>query len=237
VTGTISWGTGGADQYYEGEDVFSFIKTPLAYIDTQVFDGTTLSDDVIDKDLILVGGPHVNSVVDYLNDTGYLYLYYVVDRLFYPADVDPTTGEPNYYDLAYALGLTGMPWPEENIPKYTTGLGAIQFTAHWDGDLGPAASWDVDDSDPWGTEVGSVENWILVVAGTDRFGTYAASVALADPTKLIYETAPNFCNTSFVIVIGVTPYAVAPPVVPGVAPVVMVLVGTSPGVTPIGVGP
>ncbi len=237
VTGTISWGTGGADQYYEGEDVFSFIKTPLAYIDTQVFDGTTLSDDVIDKDLILVGGPHVNSIVDYLNDTGYLYLYYVVDRLFYPADVDPTTGEPNYYDLAYALGLTGMPWPEENIPRYTTGLGAIQFTAHWDGDLGPAASWDVDDSDPWGTEVGSVENWILVVAGTDRFGTYAASVALADPTKLIYETAPNFCNTSFVIVIGVTPYAVAPPVVPGVAPVVMVLVGTSPGVTPIGVGP
>ncbi|MHA1741309.1 MAG: hypothetical protein ACTSVD_04355, partial [Candidatus Thorarchaeota archaeon] len=119
VTGAITWGPGGADQYYEGEDVFSFIKTPLAYIDTQVFDGTTLSDDVIDKDLILVGGPHVNSVVDYLNDSGYLYLYYVVDKLFYPADIDPTTGEPNYYDLAYALGLTGMPWPEENIPKYT----------------------------------------------------------------------------------------------------------------------
>jgi len=239
VTGAITWGPGGADQYYEGEDVFSFIKTPLAYIDSQVFDGTILSADVIDKDLILVGGPHVNSVVDYLNDSGYLYLYYVVDKLFYPADIDPTTGEPNYYDLAYALGLTGMPWPEENIPKYTTGLGAIQFTAKWNGATGPAAAWDVSDSDPWGTdpgEPGDVENWILVVAGTDRFGTYAASVALADPTKIIYETAPNFCNTSFVIVIGVTPYAVAPAVVPGVAPVVMVLVGTTPGVTPIGVG-
>ncbi|RLG50344.1 MAG: hypothetical protein DRO00_08830, partial [Thermoproteota archaeon] len=187
VTGAITWGPGGADQYYEGEDVFSFIKTPLAYIDTQVFDGTTLSDDVIDKDLILVGGPHVNSIVDYLNDSGYLYLYYVVDKLFYPADIDPTTGEPNYYDLAYALGLTGMPWPEENIPKYTTGLGAIQFTARWNGKTGPAASWTHSDSDPWGVEIGSVENWILVVAGTDRFGTYAASVALADPTKIIYE--------------------------------------------------
>ena len=236
VTGAITWGPGGADQYYEGEDVFSFIKAPLAYIDSQVFDGTTLSDDVIDKDLILVGGPHVNSVVDYLNDSGYLYLYYVVDKLFYPADIDPTTGEPNYYDLAYALGLTGMPWPEENIPKYTTGLGAIQFTARWNGRTGPAASWDTDDPDPWGVEIGSVENLILVVSGTDRFGTYAASVALADPTKIIYETAPNFCNTSFVIVIGVTPYAVAPTIVPGVAPVVMVLVGTTPGETPIGVG-
>ncbi|RLG49522.1 MAG: hypothetical protein DRO00_09880, partial [Thermoproteota archaeon] len=113
---------------------------------------------------------------------------------------------------------------------------AIQFTARWNGRTGPAASWTHSDSDPWGVEVGSVENWILVVAGTDRFGTYAASVALADPTKIIYETAPNFCNTSFVIVIGVTPYAVAPAIVPGVAPVVMVLVGTTPGVTPIGVG-
>ncbi|MEM4977175.1 MAG: hypothetical protein QXT64_07625, partial [Desulfurococcaceae archaeon] len=87
------------------EEVYSFVRAPIAYMSDWVFDGKTLSDDVKNKKLILVGGPLVNSLVKYLNDTGNLYILYKTDGkvtwLYNPL------GAPGERDinLTYALSL------------------------------------------------------------------------------------------------------------------------------------
>ncbi|RDD52893.1 MAG: S-layer protein, partial [Candidatus Korarchaeota archaeon NZ13-K] len=192
------------------EEVYSFVRAPIAYMDSWVFDGKTLSDDVKNKKLILVGGPLVNSLVKYLNDTGNLYILYKTDGkvtwLYNPL------GAPGERDinLTYALSLIDPTIDPTYVYKIEggNGLGVIQYAK----------------SNPW-----NPDKEILVVAGTDRFGTLSASIALADPTKLANITISTFYNAGVgktapaVIVIGIRPTTVPAKVV--VQPVLVVPVG------------
>ncbi len=192
------------------EEVFSFIRAPIAYMDDWVFDGETLSEDVVDKNLILVGGPLVNTLVDYLNDTGNLYILYKTDGktswLYNPQ------GAPGERDinLTYAIKLIDPTIDTTYVYKVEggNGLGVIQYAK----------------SNPW-----NEDKAILVVAGTDRFGTLAASIALADPTKLANTTIQTYYNAGVgdnapaVIVIGIRPTTVPTRVT--VQPVLVVPVG------------
>jgi len=151
------------DQVFELEDVFSFVKAPLVWTDYQFLDENyeVINPDLADKNLILVGGPVVNRAVDYLNDTGLLWIVYVGDRLydmrFYHDGVYEDEG---YVDLERV-----RTWIGAHTVSFVGGLGVIQYAME----------------DPWGEE----DNYILVVAGNNRYGTYAAAVALADPTKVV----------------------------------------------------
>lgn len=192
------------------EEVFSFIRAPIAYMDDWVFDGETLSEDVVNKNLILVGGPLVNTLVDYLNDTGNLYILYKTDGktswLYNPQ------GAPGERDinLTYAIKLIDPTIDTTYVYKVEggNGLGVIQYAK----------------SNPW-----NEDKVILVVAGTDRFGTLAASIALADPTKLANTTIQTYYNAGVgdkapaVIVIGIRPTTV--PTRVAVQPVLVVPVG------------
>ncbi|MEM0192454.1 MAG: hypothetical protein QXJ48_04880, partial [Candidatus Korarchaeum sp.] len=96
------------------------------------------------------------------------------------------------------------------------GLGVIQYAK----------------SNPW-----NPDREILVVAGTDRYGTLSASIALADPTKLANITISTFYEAGVtkevagvtkeiapaVIVIGIRPTTVPTKVV--IQPVLVVAVG------------
>ncbi|MEM3869920.1 MAG: S-layer protein, partial [Candidatus Korarchaeum sp.] len=192
------------------EEVYSFVRAPIAYMSDWVFDGKTLSDDVKNKKLILVGGPLVNSLVKYLNDTGNLYILYKTDGkvtwLYNPL------GAPGERDinLTYALSLIDPTIDPAYVYKIEggNGLGVIQYAK----------------SNPW-----NPDREILVVAGTDRFGTLSASIALADPTKLANITISTFYNAGVgktapaVIVIGIRPTTVPAKVV--IQPVLVVPVG------------
>ena len=192
------------------EEVFSFIRAPIAYMDDWVFDGETLSEDVVNKNLILVGGPLVNTLVDYLNDTGNLYILYKTDGktswLYNPQ------GAPGERDinLTYAIKLIDPTIDTTYVYKIEggNGLGVIQYAK----------------ANPW-----NEDKLILVVAGTDRYGTLAASIALADPTKLANTTIQTYYNAGegdnapAVIVIGIRPTTV--PTRVAVQPVLVVPVG------------
>ncbi len=197
------------------EEVYSFVRAPIAYMDEWVFDGESLSEDVVDKALILVGGPLVNTVVKYLNDTGNLYILYKTDGrstwLYNPL------GAPGEQDinLSYAISLIDPTIDTKYVYKYkdeTNGLGVIQYAKE----------------NPW-----NPDKPILVVAGTDRFGTLAASIALADPTKLANITIQTYYNAGVgdtapaVIVIGIRPTTV--PTRVAVQPVLVVPVGLPAG--------
>ncbi len=151
------------DQVFELEDVFSFVKAPLVWTDYQFLDENyeVINPDLADKNLILVGGPVVNRAVDYLNDTGLLWIVYVGDRLydmrFYHDGIYEDEG---YVDLERV-----RTWIGAHTVSFVGGLGVIQYAKE----------------DPWGEE----DNYILIVAGNNRYGTYAAAVALADPTKVV----------------------------------------------------
>ncbi len=193
------------------EEVFSFIRAPIAYMDSWVFDGENLSENVMDKNLILVGGPLVNTLVSYLNDTGNLYILYKTDGkttwLYNPQ------GAPGEQDinLSYAISLIDPTIDTKYVYKVEggNGLGVIQYAK----------------SNPWNSD-----KLILVVAGTDRYGTLAASIALSDPTKLANTTIQTFYQAGMdedhapaVIVIGIRPTTV--PTRVSVSPVLVVPVG------------
>ncbi|MEM3929610.1 MAG: S-layer protein, partial [Candidatus Korarchaeum sp.] len=192
------------------QEVYSFVRAPIAYMSDWVFDGKTLSDDVKNKKLILVGGPLVNSLVKYLNDTGNLYILYKTDGkvtwLYNPLGA---AGERDI-NLTYALSLIDPTIDPAYVYKIEggNGLGVIQYAK----------------SNPW-----NPDREILVVAGTDRFGTLSASIALADPTKLANITISTFYNAGVgktapaVIVIGIRPTTVPAKVV--IQPVLVVPVG------------
>ncbi len=176
------------NQIFELEDVFSFVKAPLVWLDYQFLDENyQLADKAEEaglpnKNLILVGGPVVNRVVDYLNDSGLLWIVYVGDRLydtrftlvtsknqikngsFGDIVVGGQIQEDGYLDLSKVSIMVGAP-----TASFIGGLGVIQYAK----------------DDPWGEEMGYKENYILVVAGNNRYGTYAAAVTLADPTKIV----------------------------------------------------
>ncbi len=193
------------------EEVFSFIRAPIAYMDSWVFDGKNLSEDVVNKNLILVGGPLVNTLVKYLNDTGNLYILYKTDGkttwLYNPQ------GAPGERDinLSYAIKLIDPTIDTSYVYKVEggNGLGVIQYAK----------------SNPWNSD-----KLVLVVAGTDRYGTLAASIALSDPTKLANTTIQTFYQAGMdkdhapaVIVIGIRPTTV--PTRVSVSPVLVVPVG------------
>ncbi len=193
------------------EEVFSFIRAPIAYMDSWVFDGKNLSEDVMDKNLILVGGPLVNTLVNYLNETGNLYILYKTDGkttwLYNPQ------GAPGERDinLSYAIKLIDPTIDTSYVYKVEggNGLGVIQYAK----------------SNPW-----NKDKLVLVVAGTDRYGTLAASIALSDPTKLANTTIQTFYQAGMdkdhapaVIVIGIRPTTV--PTRVSVSPVLVVPVG------------
>ncbi|RSN70022.1 S-layer protein [Candidatus Korarchaeum cryptofilum] len=192
------------------EEVFSFVRAPIAYMDSWVFDGKALSDDVKNKKLILVGGPLVNSLVKYLNDTGALYILYKTDgKVTWLYNPLAAPGERNV-NLTYALSLIDPTIDPSYVYKIEggNGLGVIQY----------AKSNPLTDKE------------ILVVAGTDRFGTLSASIALADPTKLANTTTiSTYYNAGVgkvapaVIVIGIRPTTVPTKVV--IQPVLVVPVG------------
>ncbi|MEM3371416.1 MAG: S-layer protein [Candidatus Korarchaeum sp.] len=196
------------------EEVYSFVRAPIAYMSDWVFDGKTLSDDVKNKKLILVGGPLVNSLVKYLNDTGNLYILYKTDgKVTWLYNPDGAAGEKDI-NLTYALSLIDATIDPKYVYKIEggNGLGVIQYAK----------------SNPW-----NPDREILVVAGTDRYGTLSASIALADPTKLANITISTFYNAGVgktapaVIVIGIRPTITVPKVV--IQPVLVVAVGLPPG--------
>ena len=193
------------------EEVFSFVRAPIAYMDSWVFDGKKLSEDVVNKNLILVGGPLVNTLVNYLNDTGNLYVLYKTDGkttwLYNPQ------GAPGERDinLSYAIKLIDPTIDTSYVYKVEggNGLGVVQYAK----------------SNPWNSD-----KLVLVVAGTDRYGTLAASIALSDPTKLANTTIQTFYQAGMdkdhapaVIVVGIRPTTV--PTRVSVSPVLVVPVG------------
>jgi hypothetical protein len=190
------------DQIFEKEAVFSFVKMPIIYLDSWVFVNNTLSKDLVDKDLILIGGPAVNTVVKYLNDVKVLDVTFKLVNTTWALEYAGKT-----YDLDTVLkilvdsGYLTAPISKDYIYRVEggNGLGVIEYAK----------------KNPFGS------GNILVVAGTDRYGTLAASVALADPTKLVASTAPVFyaagrTTPNAVIVLGIKP-TVVPPAVPPAA--------------------
>jgi len=199
------------DQIFEREAVFSFVKMPIIYLDSWVFVNNTLSDAVKNKDLILIGGPAVNTIVKYLNDAKLLDVTFKQVNGVWALEYAGKT-----YNLDYVLKLLYdqgyIPTPTVSSLVYRVeggnGLGVVEYAK----------------KNPFGS------GNILVVAGTDRYGTLAASVALADPTKLYSETAPFFYAAgrgnvpNAVILVGIKP--TPPPAVvypPTITPVVVAI--------------
>jgi len=198
------------DQIFEGEAVFSFVKMPIIYLDSWVFVNNTLSDAVKDKDLILIGGPAVNTIVKYLNDAKLLDVTFTQVNGVWALSYKGKT-----YDLDTVLkilvdqGYLPVPISKEYVYRVEggNGLGVVEYAT----------------KNPFGS------GNILVVAGTDRYGTLAASVALADPTKLASSTAPVFYAAgrtapNAVILLGIKPTAVPPPAVPAALTPVIVAI-------------
>jgi len=198
------------DQIFEGEAVFSFVKMPIIYLDSWVFVNNSLSDAVKDKDLILVGGPAVNTIVKYLNDAKLLDVTFKQVNGVWALEYAGKT-----YDLDTVLkilvdqGYLPAPISKDYVYRVEggNGLGVVEYAK----------------KNPFGS------GNILVVAGTDRYGTLAASVALADPTKLASSTAPVFYAAgrtapNAVILLGIKPTAVPPPAaVPTLTPVIVAI--------------
>jgi len=200
------------DQIFSGEAVFSFVKMPIIYLDSWVFKNNTLSADLKDKDLILIGGPAVNTIVKYLNDAKLLDVTFKQVNGVWALEYAGKT-----YDLDTVLkilvdqGYLPAPISKDYVYKVEggNGLGVIEY----------AKSRPKD----WGS------GNILVVAGTDRYGTLAASVALADPTKLVASTAPVFYSAgrttpNAVILLGIMPTAIPAGVPPAVLTPVIVAI-------------
>ena len=155
------------DLVYEGEDVFSFVRAPAVWMDYEFLDEeyrvtwAAEKAGLEDKNLILIGGPVVNRAVDYLNDTGLLWVLFVGDRLydtrFYHDGIYEDEGYVDNERVNWLLGCSGV--------ASVQGVGVIQYAKE----------------DPWGEE----ENYILIVAGNNRYGTLMAAVALTDPTKIV----------------------------------------------------
>ncbi len=158
---------GEVDLIYEGEDVFSFVRAPLVWSDVEILDEnyepTQAARELglLDRELILVGGPRANRLVDYLNDSGLLWIPFVGDTI---------------YDSGYCAGGAGggvgylkLEDVVQVVPQlacgHVRGIGVIQYAR----------------GDPWGER----ENHLLVVAGDNRYGTLMAAVALADPTRIV----------------------------------------------------
>ena len=198
------------DQVFAGEAVFSFVKMPIIYLDSWVFQNNTLSADLKDKDLILIGGPAVNTIVKYLNDAKLLDVTFKQVNGVWALEYAGKT-----YDLDTVLkilvdnGYLPAPISKDYVYKVEggNGLGVIEYAK----------------KNPFGS------GQILVVAGTDRYGTLAASVALADPTKLAASTAPVFyaagrTTPNAVILLGIKPTVPPPAVlVPTLTPVVVAI--------------
>ena len=198
------------DQIFSGEAVFSFVKMPIIYLDSWVFVNNTLSKDLVDKNLILIGGPAVNTIVKYLNDAKLLDVTFKQVNGVWALEYAGKT-----YDLDTVLkilvdqGYLPAPISKQYIYRVEggNGLGVIEYAK----------------KNPFGS------GQILVVAGTDRYGTLAASVALADPTKLVASTAPVFyaagrTTPNAVILLGIMPTAIPPPVPPAVLTPVIVAI-------------
>jgi hypothetical protein len=198
------------DQVFAGEAVFSFVKMPIIYLDSWVFQNNTLSADLKDKDLILIGGPAVNTIVKYLNDAKLLDVTFKQVNGVWALEYAGKT-----YDLDAVLkilvdqGYLPAPISKDYVYKVEggNGLGVIEYAK----------------KNPFGS------GQILVVAGTDRYGTLAASVALADPTKLVASTAPVFyaagrTTPNAVILLGIMPTAIPVGVPPAVLTPVIVAI-------------
>ena len=198
------------DQNFEGEAVFSFVKMPIIYLDSWVFANNTLSADLADKNLILIGGPAVNTIVKYLNDAKLLDVTFKQVAGVWTLEYAGKT-----YDLDAVLkilvdqGYIPAPISKDYIYRVEggNGLGVIEYAK----------------KNPFGS------GRILVVAGTDRYGTLAASVALADPTKLVSSTAPVFYAAgrtapNAVIVLGIKPTVPPAPLYPAVLTPVIVAI-------------
>ncbi|RLG41556.1 MAG: hypothetical protein DRO01_02490 [Thermoproteota archaeon] len=160
---------GEVDLIYQGEDVFSFVRAPLVWSDVEVLDESyeptqaALELGLLDRELILVGGPRANRLVDYLNDSGLLWIPFVGGRPYdsgYCGGAGGAGGGAGYVDLE---------WLAQVAPQlacgHVRGVGVVQYAR----------------GDPWGER----ENRILVVAGDNRYGTLMAAVALADPTRIV----------------------------------------------------
>jgi hypothetical protein len=198
------------DQVFAGEAVFSFVKMPIIYLDSWVFVNNTLSKDLVDKNLILIGGPAVNTIVKYLNDAKLLDVTFKQVNGVWALEYAGKT-----YDLDTVLkilvdqGYLPAPISKEYVYRVEggNGLGVIEYAK----------------KNPFGS------GQILVVAGTDRYGTLAASVALADPTKLVASTAPVFYAAgrtapNAVILLGIKPTVIPPvPPVPVLTPVIVAI--------------
>jgi hypothetical protein len=198
------------DQIFAGEAVFSFVKMPIIYLDSWVFVNNTLSADLANKDLILIGGPAVNTIVKYLNDAKLLDVTFKQVAGVWALEYAGKT-----YDLDTVLkilvdqGYLTAPISKEYVYRVEggNGLGVVEYAK----------------KNPFGS------GQILVVAGTDRYGTLAASVALADPTKLVASTAPVFyaagrTTPNAVILLGIKPTVIPPAVPPAVLTPVIVAI-------------
>jgi len=198
------------DQVFSGEAVFSFVKMPIIYLDSWVFVNNTLSDAVKDKDLILIGGPAVNTIVKYLNDAKLLDVTFTqVNGVWALSYAGKTYDLDTVLKILVDQGYLPAPISKDYIYRVEggNGLGVVEYAK----------------KNPFGS------GNILVVAGTDRYGTLAASVALADPTKLASSTAPVFYAAgrtapNAVILLGIKPTAVPPPTaVPALTPVIVAI--------------
>jgi hypothetical protein len=201
------------DQVFAGEAVFSFVKMPIIYLDSWVFVNNTLSADLTSKDLILIGGPAVNTVVKYLNDAKLLDVTFKLVNTAWALEYAGKTYDSDaVLKILVDQGYLPAPISKDYVYRVEggNGLGVIEY----------AKSRPKD----WGS------GNILVVAGTDRYGTLAASVALADPTKLVSSTAPVFyaagrgTTPNAVIVLGIKPTVVPPAVPPAVLTPVIVAI-------------
>jgi hypothetical protein len=131
------------------------ISVPI-YRDSQVFKNGVLDPSLRNTNLILIGGPDVNSVVANLQARGYLNATFVRNRSIYVKLGNETFNTSYLISKAYEMGVPNGSIDLNRIVRLDQGIGVIEYS----------------NRNPWGN--GS----ILVVAGTDRYGTLSAGLAL-----------------------------------------------------------
>ncbi len=217
--------TGTTNIVANGTDVTPLAERDLVFQGEDVFSGVhrfvfldteeAAADALKTTHVILVGGPLVNKYVKELNDTGLLPITFIGnDRLLFANQIW------TYENVTEALF---GPAPAVEIPRLTSGLGVVEYAT----------------KNPW-----NEDKLAFVVAGTDRYGTFAASLALFDPTRIVRATAENWYRAgrtiegktyvNAVIVVGVIPTV---PVVPVVPVPNLVAVGIAPAGVSVALGP
>jgi len=176
---------GGPVKLYSNVTKSMSIPVPI-YRDSQVFKNGVLDPSLRNANLILIGGPDVNSLVANLQARGYLNATFVRNKSIYVKFGNETFNTSFLISRAYEMGVPNGSIDISRIVKLDQGIGVIEYA----------------NRNPWGN--GS----ILVVAGTDRYGTLSAGLALVreglfKQSEFMYYIAGRSGYPNVLLVLGI----------------------------------